>query len=76
MKTVTWRRETRFYEISGSRGGEYENNCLLGHCAIIALIMEEKNTSETSANLYQTKRRNISEDSHVRTKFYQKEMYC
>jgi hypothetical protein len=32
----------------------------------IALMMEAANTSETSVNFYETTRRNITEDSHLR----------
>jgi hypothetical protein len=41
-------------EISGSHGDEYEDGCLLGCCATIALMMEAASTSETSVNIYQT----------------------
>jgi hypothetical protein len=34
----------------------------------IALMMEAVRTSETSANFYQTTRRNIPEDSHLHTR--------
>jgi hypothetical protein len=34
----------------------------------IALMMEAASTSETSANFYQTARRNNPEDSHLRTR--------
>jgi hypothetical protein len=33
---------------------------------LIAPMMEEVRTSETSVNIYQTTRRNISEDRHLR----------
>jgi predicted lipoprotein with Yx(FWY)xxD motif len=36
---------------------------------IIALVMKAVSTSETSVSIYQTTRRNIPEDSHLRT-FY------
>jgi phage regulator Rha-like protein len=36
--------------------------------AIIALMMEAENTSETSVNFYQTTRRNNPEDSHFYTR--------
>jgi hypothetical protein len=53
-------------DISGSHGGEYEDDCLLGCCAaMIALMMEAASTSETSVNFYQTIRCNIPEDSHL-----------
>jgi hypothetical protein len=35
--------------------------------ALIALMMKGARTSETSANFYQTTRRNIPEDSHLLT---------
>jgi hypothetical protein len=35
--------------------------------SIIALIMEAASTSEKSVNFYQTTRRNIPEDSHLRS---------
>jgi hypothetical protein len=38
---------------------------VLKHRTIIALMMEAVSTSETSVNFYQTKRRNILEDSHL-----------
>jgi hypothetical protein len=50
-----------FY-ISGPHGDEYENDCLL-ECCTIPLMMGAVNTSETSVNFYQTKRRNIPEKS-------------
>jgi mannose/fructose-specific phosphotransferase system component IIA len=34
----------------------------------ITLMMEAASTSETSANFYQTTRRNIPEDSHLHTR--------
>jgi hypothetical protein len=34
----------------------------------IALMMEAVNTSETSVKFYQTRRRNIPEDSHLYTR--------
>jgi hypothetical protein len=46
---------TRFYEILCSHGDEYEDGCLL--------MMKTVNTSETSVNFYQFKRRNIPEES-------------
>jgi hypothetical protein len=66
-------------EISGSHGGEYEDGCLLGCCAVyrsyrgacslhhqaITLMMEAANTSEASVNFYQTTRGNNPEDSHL-----------
>jgi hypothetical protein len=47
---------------------------LLQHCmdtsifGATALMMEAARTSETSVNLYQTTRRNITEESHVHTR--------
>jgi hypothetical protein len=53
-------------EISGSHGGEYENVCLVGRCALRnALMMEAAITYETSVNFYQTTRRNNPEDTHL-----------
>jgi hypothetical protein len=54
--------------ISGSHGGEYEDGCLLGCCA---LMMEAGSTSETSVNFYQTTLRNNPEDGcfHVQKSF-------
>jgi hypothetical protein len=49
-------------EFSGSQGDEYEDGCLLGCCA---MMMEAVSTSETSVNIYWTRRRNIREDSHL-----------
>jgi hypothetical protein len=37
-------------------------------CNAIALMKEAVSTSETSANIYQTTRRNIVEDSHLHTR--------
>jgi hypothetical protein len=37
--------------MSGSHGSEYEDDCLLGCCA---LMMEAVSTSEMSGNFYQT----------------------
>jgi hypothetical protein len=67
-----------FCEISGSHGGEYEHDCLLGCSAvwyrrnfpvltasITALTMEAVSTYETSVNFYENTRRNIPEDSHL-----------
>jgi hypothetical protein len=45
-----------------------ENICLLGCCALIALMMEVESTSETSVNFYQTTRRNNPEDNHLHTR--------
>jgi hypothetical protein len=35
------------------------------HITLIALMMEEVNTSETSVKFYQTTRRNIPEEIHL-----------
>jgi hypothetical protein len=40
----------------------------LCNLAVIALMMEAANTSETSVNFYQTTRHNIPEDSHLHTR--------
>jgi hypothetical protein len=51
-------------EISDSHGGEYED--VFWDVPADALMMEAASTSETSVNLYQTTRRNIPEDNHLR----------
>jgi hypothetical protein len=52
-------------EISGSNGGDYDDGCLLGCCAVLSgLIMEAASTSETSVNVYHNTRRNNPEYSH------------
>jgi hypothetical protein len=38
------------------------------NASIIVLMMEAEITSETSANFYQTTRRNIPEDIHLHTR--------
>jgi hypothetical protein len=45
-------------DISGSHGGEYEDDRHLGYCTII-LMMEAVHTSETLVNFYETTWRNI-----------------
>jgi hypothetical protein len=57
--------EVRFSEISGSHGGEHEDDCLLGCCA---LMMEAVRISETSVILYETTRRNIPDGSHLQVR--------
>jgi hypothetical protein len=64
--------------VSGSHGGEYENDCRPCCCAVYSgglrtfrrfraiALMEEVITSETSVNLYQTTQRNTTEDNHLR----------
>jgi hypothetical protein len=42
----------------------------------IALMMETANTSETSVNFYQTTRRNIPEDIHLRTRCRENLKFC
>jgi hypothetical protein len=42
--------------------------CPAGMLSVIVLMMESVTTSETSVNFYQTKRRNIPEDSHMNSK--------
>jgi hypothetical protein len=42
-----------------------EDGCLLGCCD---LMMEAVSASETSVSTYQTKQRNIPEDSHLHTR--------
>jgi hypothetical protein len=34
-------------------------------CSLVALMVEAVSSFETSVNIYQTARRNISEDSHL-----------
>jgi hypothetical protein len=51
-------------EISGFKGGEYENGCLLGK--VIVLIMEAASTSETSVNFYQTIWSKNLKDNHLK----------
>jgi hypothetical protein len=68
-------------EISGSHGGECEDDCsgILHRvvwykftsvsevlAATIIRAMEAAGFSETSVNIYQTTRRSIPEDSHIR----------
>jgi hypothetical protein len=71
--------------VSGSRGSEYDDDCLLGCCAvssgrilptfqraIIALIMEAVRTSETSVNFYETTRCSISGGCYIITRCREK----
>jgi hypothetical protein len=51
-------------EISGSHGGEYEDDCLLG-----VLLMEAVNTSETSVNFYESSWRSVPENSRPHIAF-------
>jgi hypothetical protein len=51
-------------QISGSGGGEHEDDNLLGYCA---LMMEAVSTYETSVNFYETTQRNIPEGCHLHT---------
>jgi hypothetical protein len=60
-------KQTNKRRILGSHGGEYEGGCLLGCSAIVALMMEAARTSETSVNFYQTTRRYIPDDSHLKS---------
>jgi hypothetical protein len=48
-------------EISGSHGGDYEDDSLLGYWAVLCL-METVSTSETSVNIFKITLRNIPED--------------
>jgi hypothetical protein len=41
---------------------------IMAMMALIALIMEAVNTSETSVNFYETTRRSIPEDYHLHTR--------
>jgi hypothetical protein len=43
----------------------FEDDCLLGCCTIITLIMDAARTSETLVNVYQTTQRDLPEDSHL-----------
>jgi hypothetical protein len=52
-------------EILGSHGIEYEDDSLLGYCAVVALLMETINISETSVNFYETTQCNIPECCHL-----------
>jgi hypothetical protein len=53
-----------FNKISNSFGNNYSpRNCSFRPYTAIALKMEAVSTSETSASLYQTTRRNIPKDS-------------
>lgn len=63
-------KNQRFFEISGSRGGEYEDKSLLGlplfrivevKSAMIALMMEAVWPFETLVTFYETTWRNIPE---------------
>jgi hypothetical protein len=55
-----------FREISGSHGGEYENDVFwdVEPCSQGALIMEAVGTSGTSINFCHTTRRSTPEDNH------------
>jgi hypothetical protein len=53
-------RPKSIIEISGSHGGECEDDGLLG---CYALIMEVVSTTEMSVNFYDTTRRNLLQDS-------------
>jgi hypothetical protein len=48
--------------MSGSHGGEYEDDRLLGCCA---MMVETVGTFETSVNFYKITRRSIPEDGHL-----------
>jgi hypothetical protein len=61
-------------QISGSYGGEYEGDCLMGRWAVRSLVeidrrfrgtftMDAVNTSETSVNINQTTWRNTPENN-------------
>jgi hypothetical protein len=54
-------------EISGSHGGEYEDDSLLVRTASIILNMEAIRTSETSVYSIETTRRYIPEGSHLQS---------
>jgi hypothetical protein len=55
--------ESQSSEILGSHGGEYEDDSLLGYCA---LMTETVRTPEKSANFYETTRSNIPEGCRLR----------
>jgi hypothetical protein len=40
----------------------YEDDCILGYCAIITPVMKAASISETSVNFYQSTQRSIPED--------------
>jgi hypothetical protein len=48
-----------------SHSYEYEDGRLMGYCTSITLMIETVSSSETSVNIYKTKRCNIPEDSHL-----------
>jgi hypothetical protein len=63
-------------EISVSHDGKYEDDSLLGHCAMQScrslltfqrciMMMEAVRTSETSVNFYETTRHNIPEGCNL-----------
>jgi hypothetical protein len=52
-------------ESSGSHGREYEDDCLVGRCAV---MIEALTTSETSVSFYQTSRRSIPDDSRLHSR--------
>jgi hypothetical protein len=55
-----------FYEEGLGRPGQRKQDAIsIKGIALIALMMEAASTPETSANFYQTTRRNSSEDSHL-----------
>jgi hypothetical protein len=58
LRRVVWYKFTDVSEVLAAS--------IIGN--IIALIMDAAMTSETSANFYQTTRRNIPEDGHLRMK--------
>jgi hypothetical protein len=72
---ISWKRKLQqnYLEISGSHGGDYEDDSLLGYCVVnmaIAMMMGAVRTSEMSVYFYETTRRNISESCHIhRTMF-------
>jgi hypothetical protein len=62
------KQEKQEGEISGSHSSEYEDDCLLGCCAMYpGDISEVLGASEISVNFYQTAQRNIPEDSNLKT---------
>jgi hypothetical protein len=75
--TTLFSNTLNLFDISGFHGGENEDGCLLGCCAVwssrsspdVALMMEAASTTETSVNFYQTTRHNNPEDSHLHPQF-------
>jgi hypothetical protein len=58
---------TAFSDIVPCTPVEVQRSLLSPSLGLVALKMEAASTSETSVNFYQTTRRNIPEDIHLRT---------